>query len=863
MPEIAIVSGELLEIRTYGNWAFGRVRSADVIHTVVGQALAGLVVDQRSKERNQYRFTGSWKTHSKFGKQFEVAGISVHIEANYEALMKFLCRHYEGCGPRTADHIIEWYRSNGSMADLRDILIHQPETLAFQPCLAAKKKPLIYVDDSGSTMETQVYRRLAVQLGGRGLPDPVLRRMGAYLYGRVFGSAAAKTGVVQAAWDLLEQDCYRPILYVDGYGFTTAENVGAFFGVPKDAPERLAAIAHHVLDEASRGKGHVFLTRAEYQDAVAQIDLQANFDHALNYAAQRGLPVAVEDDRYYLRDLLAAERYVAERMVRMVRPNFAPIYAGNDALLEHAINVAEQHKADDFKLDPSQRAALKAMLTSRCLLHTLTAGPGSGKTAIMEIVVAVVRMVSVCFMAPTGKAAKVLHSRVQPYGRSASTIHRALEPQTDGFARNEDNPLDYRVIVVDEASMVDLPLMASLLKATPDDTHLVLIGDMDQLPSVGAGRVLEDAVLLPGDHNRLTHIHRNRGGILDLVRRVREGVLVDANAEDVFFMGDMGDAATGFDQYVLPAYLGAVERVGAANVSLILPRRKGKRDTPGWNVTYANARLQDCLNPETPSLAKRGQVYFDQPGRKVPDAAYLRIGDRIIVRKNLLIPERQEEGGRTVGRDLDDEDGAAVKYESVVNGDTGSIGAVHTRESGLLIALQLELDDGRSIRFPAEFLDYLSLAYAVTVHSAQGSEYREVVLVLNNGHADFLHRRIVYTAVSRARDRLSIFGAYWVMEKLVDRPGPDRNSALVMRVCGALTPAELADAATRRAAQVAALSALPPVAVATAPALAPAPEPAPSPAPARPSPGISLRQLTALASHDGLPAFDFDEDIPM
>lgn len=781
MSEIATLRGQLLDVRTFGKWALGRLLADNEVHRIVGEALAGLAVARRT-EHNQYLFTGRWDEHPKYGRQFKVAGISVDVAADRNALIPFLVRHYRGVGVVTADRVVQWYADHASLAELRDLLIHQPELLGSQPVFAGRARPVIYVDDSGQSLEQQVYRRLALQLGGRGLADSLLRRLGSYLYGRVVDTAAAKRGVVEAAWQELRRDCYIPMLHVDGYGFATAEDIGAFFGVPKDAPERLAAIAHHVLDDASKTKGHAFLPRDEYRAAVAALDPQANFDNALACAAARGLPVVEEDGRYYLKALLAAERHVAERFAAMASAHFAPIYAGTDALLDHAIDVAVQDKGPDFRLDDSQHASLRALLTSRCLLHTLTAGPGCGKTALMEIVVMIVRHLSVCFVAPTGKAAKVLHSRVAPYGREASTIHRALEPVTDGFARGADNPLDYRIFVADEASMIDLELASALLAAIPPESHLILVGDTDQLPSVGPGRLLEDAVAIPGDHNRLAHTHRNRGGILSLVRAVREGKVADPRSNDVDFRGDMGEAAFGFEPLVVPAYLEAVQRAGLANVSLILPRRKGRRDEPGWNVTYANAQLQERLNPLVEGApGRRGRTMLDAPGLKVPDFPVMRIGDRVMVRKNLLIPLQDSQRPPAVGVD-DDESDATGGFEAVVNGDTGFLVAAHLNDAGGLLAVELDLDDGRTIRFPAAFMDFLALAYATTVHSAQGSEAREVILVLNNGHPDFLHRRIVYTAVSRAKERLTIFGALWVLQKLVSRPGPDRYSGLIRRV---------------------------------------------------------------------------------
>ena len=810
MSELEKISGEILDLRLFGAWGLGRVVCADAVHTICGKALVGLVLDDARPDRNKYELTGVWKKHPKYGEQFEVTGLVADVDPTRDALIKFLVLHFQGCGVRTADEIVEWYTLNGGLGVLRDILIRNPESLPHQVPLGKRKKPLMFQDDSGATAETQIYRRLAVQLGGRGVADPVLRRLASFLYGRVASGEPAQAGVVEAAWQRLRDDPYAPIRFCQGFGFQTAEQIASFFEFPKDAPERLGAIAYHALDESCKGRGHAYLTRAEFAAEVANMDSTAPLERSVQYATQQGLPVVEDNGRYYLGEILAAERHVAHRLSLMVRPTHAPIYVENDAFLRHAIRVAEQSIGPNFKLDPSQRAAMIKLLTSGCLLHTLTAGPGCGKTAIMELICSVADKVSICFLAPTGKAAKVLHNRIQRYNREAMTIHRALEPAGDGyFTKNENNPLPYRVVVVDEASMVDLPLLADLLAACKDDTHLVLIGDEDQLPSVGPGRILEDICLLPGDHNRLTTTHRNKGGILDLVRMVREGSIRDLGCEDVRFEGDMGEPEQGFDARVLPVYRAAVARAGIANVCLVLARRKGRRDVPGWNATYANGRLQEVLNPEQELPHGPRRITIDEVGVKVPDAGYLRIGDRVMVRKNLLLPQDPNQATTTAAGVDEDEDRPPPQFDPVVNGDTGTIQRATMNAAGALRYLSLELDDGRTVFFPGPDIDFLALSYATTVHAAQGSEYSEVILVLTTGHPDFVHRKIVYTAASRPKERLTIFGAPAVLTTLVRRPGPERNSGLIARVKLAAPDLDYAGAAAARSAVVA-----PPVAMA-------------------------------------------------
>jgi len=370
----------------------------------------------------------------------------------------------------------------------------------------------------------------------------------------------------------------------------------------------------------------------------------------------------------------------------------------------------------------------------------------------MEVMVQVATRHNILFGAPTGKAAKVLDGRVGRFGCSARTIHSLLEPSPEGgfsFARNEDNPLPTRVLVLDEASMIDLPLFHAVLQALPEDAHLILLGDPNQLPSIGPGQVLDDVLALPGDHHRLSVTHRNKGAILNLVASIREGRFPgDIVDSSVILAGDPGLPGDGCEP-VIGRYLDSIREVGIENVGFLIPRRKGKADEAGWNTTYMNARLQEIINPQ---------------GIRLPGST-LRAGDRIIVRRNLLIESETCDGEPSM--------------EYLVNGDTGTLKAFRLNPSSHKVeTLYLVHDGGREVELPGEYLEVIGLAYATTVYAAQGSEYRHVILLVNRGAPGFMNRKILYTAVSRARERLVVYGAPEVLSQVARQHAPPRFAGL-------------------------------------------------------------------------------------
>jgi len=288
--------------------------------------------------------------------------------------------------------------------------------------------------------------------------------------------------------------------------------------------------------------------------------------------------------------------------------------------------------------------------------------------------------------------------------------------------------------------------------ATTDDMHVLCLGDHMQLPSIDPGIFLADLMAIDAiDHHRLNCVHRNAGGILEVIREVREGFINPVDRAGVRFSGSLPPASTGFEA-VAREYVEAVGKHGFENVALLMSRRKGEVDEPGWNTTYANAVLRELCNPNA---------------QKVPGSS-LCIGDRIMVKANMNLS--------------DDED---VGDNRVVNGDTGRLLGFTPSDDprkGVVASVQIQLDDGRRIDFPGGAMNALELAYALTVHKSQGSEYTKVIAVITPGQPTFINRNMLLTGLSRARMDLSVHANDVDLRKIAATPMPKRNSGLVDRV---------------------------------------------------------------------------------
>lgn len=678
-------------------YTVAQLRPAGKRHTItiVGQLLGVQPGEQLILE-------GEWRDHPTHGRQFSVQRYHTRLPATIDGIRRYLGSGLiKGVGPATAKRITETFGKY-----TLDVLDREPERLREVPGLGRKKAELI----AAAWREQQRIKDLMLLLQDLGLPTGVAVRI--YKH---YGDDAL--GVVQ-------HEPYRLADEVDGVGFRTADAIAAGLGIARDDPRRIAAGVRFALGQAS-DDGHCYLPwrelieRAASLLTVAATKVQAVTDQMLAAGQLWRNPVVTaaipEEQPIYLPPLAFAEIGVANAIRRLLaqRSALAARYAPSRWELVFA-HLAERRGID---LSPQQRAAVRTALTSPVML--LTGGPGTGKTTSLRALVLLLRARGYrpLLAAPTGRAARRLSDAT---GIEARTIHRLLEYSPDGaFRRNADNPLDCDLLVIDEASMLDIVLANQLLKAIPPTAHLVIVGDADQLPSVGPGRVLGDLIdsgIVPRIHLDAIFRQAAGSGIAANARRINDGLLPDWSGHDDFYFF----AAETPERCAELVVELVVERIPRRfgydprrDIQVLSPTHKGSA-----GVTALNAALQAALNPPRPGVAEYRS-----------GATVFRVGDRVIQQRN----------------DYDRE---------VYNGDTGEIIAIDAEDQTVVV----RFEDGRAIRYSGLDLDDLALAYALSVHKSQGSEYPVVVLPLLLQHQPLLQRNLLYTAVTRARQLVVIVG---------------------------------------------------------------------------------------------------------
>lgn len=826
VPQASIV-GRLVTIKEFSGWAIGtlfNIESREEFR-VKGEALMGL------KEGLEYRLFGNHTTHANHGEGFDVTASEPVISQNDDALEIYLARAFDGIGAVKASKYIKLVRAEGGDAAidaLRTTLLTEPWKLDLTK-IDKKAKFSSGEDPHGEIKNLMVARSLTLRLGRMpGFKESMVKALASHLLYKVTaasiglpGQPAPDVDVVAETWALLMKNPYSPIRKSEGYGFLTAEAVAVVAGIPRTSDLRLSALVEYAVEVGCQQNGHTYLRAGQLVDAIRRIDPSAAPQAALNAAVLAGC-VVVDAKRVYSSGLHASETGLAENIAKLMLPT--------PALTERtADDVARKLKKDAAKINPdfkdgfddSQIDAVAGIMTSKRRIHVLTGGPGTGKTAIIEAMLALLPNKKFAFAAPTGQAAKVLTSRVSRHGYVATTMHSLLQGSEEGgFKVNAEDPLEVDALVLDESTMNGIGMANAALNALPPHAHLIILGDpglpakpnvpdsarAGQLPSISPGRFMQDLLLVPGiNHFNLTKTHRNDGGILDVVKQTARGDLQTTDLPSVSFSHGLPTPQKGFP-VVMQEYLTNVLRDGIENTLLVMPMRKGDRETPGWNSTYANHVLRATCNPH---------------GEKIPGTTMF-LGDRIIIRENQKIKqpkpdslgsvtrapvyvdskkslmERIEDSRRgaaqsdddfSLGRESGWNDGDGdddIKTVSVVNGDIGTIAAFFMASNNKRLGspqwLELKLDDGRMVYYPGSEMAALQHSYALTVHSTQGSERTNVTMVVTPGNESFMNQNMLLTGFSRAKSTLSIHGDDVVIKKIAATPMPSRNSALVERV---------------------------------------------------------------------------------
>ncbi len=642
------------------------------------------------------RLAGDWVEHRKFGRQFKASSFHPVEPASLEGIERYLASFVDGIGADLAEKIVGKFGT-----DTLGVLAEEPHRLREIRGIGKKRKKRI-LEAWG---ETRKIRDVMVFLQGLGISAAYAAK----IYRRFDERTIA----------IVRANPYR-LTEVRGIGFHRADAIARSQGIPQDSPDRTAAGIGHVLEEASQREGHMFLRRPELCQRVRALLGVAGelVDSAIEAECAEGRLKAIEP-AIYLRRLEAAERLVARRLEALLAEE-APTLK-----VEVELAISKFETRERIDLAEAQRQTLRAMVDSKVMV--LTGGPGTGKTTLTKAIVYVATLagLQVKLAAPTGRAARRL---AEATASQARTIHRLLGFRGGSFVHDRDDPLEVDLLVVDEASMLDAALARHLLQALPDSARLILVGDVDQLPSVGPGRVLGDLIesgVIPVV--RLTEIFRQAQQSLIVVNahRVIQGRLPNAGArpdEDYF-------AATREDPAAALAEITdlVASRISAQfgfdpirDIQVLAPMRRGI-----LGVENLNAELQNLLNPggETPKWA--GTNVHRKSGQR----NYFRKGDRVMQTSN--------------NYDLE-----------VFNGEIGTVAGFDSELREVLVDLE-----GRVVGYPARNLDELELAYAVTIHKSQGSEFPCVVLALHTQHHVMLQRNLLYTAITRGKRLVIVVGS--------------------------------------------------------------------------------------------------------
>jgi exodeoxyribonuclease V alpha subunit len=665
------------------------------------------------------RLWGHWEHNKKYGMQLAVENYVTRVPASVAAIEKYLASGLiKGIGSVYAGRIVKFFGK-----ETINIIDKEPRRLLEVEGIGRKRLDLIT-----STWKEQVRtRELMIFLQEHGISAAIGKR----IY-RFYGDKSL---------DILKANPFQLVIDIHGIGFKTADDIAHKLGIPKDSPKRIQAGVLHTLDEATT-KGHTYLPELELKDSAARllevdeekIDKAVGSLVGIHKIKKNELPSG--EQAVFLSWLYTCERQVADA-VRVIAKTgkFLP-------KIDVQSEIPAYEKEHKFTFAEEQKNALERALKGG--VHVITGGPGTGKTTIMSALIHILEKygVPVMLAAPTGRAANRLSETT---GKPAATIHRLLKynPRNDEFTYNNRNPLSASFIIVDEASMVDIWLAHKLLLAVPPPASVIFVGDIDQLPAVGPGNFLKDLIrsgIIPVV--RFTEIFRQaqRSLIITNAHKINKGVFPVINVEskgkrtpDFFFIErkEPEEALSTIKMLVRERIPHRFKMDPVRDVQIITPMYKGV-----LGVSNLNHELQDALNP--------GQDIYVGGIRK------FRIGDKVLQMRN--------------------------NYDKdVFNGDIGFIETIDREYHLLKVRF-----GGRVLDYQSTELDQLTLAYAVSVHKSQGSEYKAVVMPVHTQHYIMLQRNLLYTAVTRAKRLVCVVGTKQAIALAVkNNKEQQRYSALV------------------------------------------------------------------------------------
>lgn len=664
---------------------------------------------------------GEWVNHPEYGQQLKVESYAESAPSSTAGIEKYLSSGFiEGVGPVTAKRLVEKFG-----VDTLDIIEYNPKRMTEIEGIGEKKASVI----SSSLQQQKGLRNVMVFLQTYGISSGNSIKI-YKLYG-------------QNAINAIKENPYRLTTDVFGIGFKTADTIAQRLGIERTSKYRLMAGIKYLLAEYS-ANGHTYLPAdILIKKASELLGVDGDMLQDACVSLVLGKEIMIEDmdgvKAVYLMPFYYSELGVSKRMLELLSSK-----TGNtDERID--LEISEYEEKSGIEFAPQQREAIKCAVSHGTAI--ITGGPGTGKTTIIKCIISIMegQGLNIVLAAPTGRAAKRM---TETTGREAKTIHRLLEigymDDSDEmvFLKDDSDPIEADVVIIDEASMIDIILMNSLLKAIAPGTRLIIVGDVDQLPSVGPGNVLRDLIesgIIPVV--RLTDIYRQSEESMIIVNahRINRGELPYLNVKDKdFFFLEIPSQEAVLNTILdivknrLPRFKEGLNPL--TQIQVMTPMRKGV-----CGVYNLNQKLQEALNPPS----------NDKDERRIKDGI-LRVGDRVMQIKNNYEITWERMDGRGSGK-------------SVFNGDMGYVEYIDNEEN----AVSVIYDEDKRVIYDFTNIDEIELSYAVTIHKSQGSEFPVVVMPAVWGPPMLMTRNLLYTAVTRAKEMVVIAGSRQVLAAMV------------------------------------------------------------------------------------------------
>lgn len=709
-----------------------KFRENNNVHTAVGAV-------PQVKEGQNLKLSGEWIVHKQFGRQFKIESLEEILPTSIEGIKKYLSSGIiHGIGPVTAKKIVEKFGEK-----TLEILDNEIDRLKEVEGIGKKKLEIIIE----SYREQSELKNISIYFQEHGITMNQCLK----IY-KKYGAASV---------DIVKENPYILSEEIIGIGFKTADRIAKSMGVEKESDFRIQSGIKYIINDYCTNGNTYMLKKDLIKVASENLEVKSEIiEKNINDAVLDNkikLEVVEGEDAVFTIPYYYNELGITNRILTLAISNFQNINADVENLIEHF------ERDNKIKFAPSQKEAILGAFQNG--IEIITGGPGTGKTTIIKAIIEIFESchMKVVLAAPTGRAAKRMGEST---GREAKTIHRLLDMgvSEEGeellFETKEQKTIDGDVVIIDEASMIDVALMNNLLKAIKVGTRLIIVGDIDQLPSVGAGNVLKD--LIESEFTkvvRLDEIFRQGKESLIVVNahRINRGKMPKLNekGKDFYFLREENqdkilELIVDLINRRLPNFNGKWDKY--KDIQILAPMKKGT-----LGVINLNQKLQEVLNPKKP--------YKDE--KEFRDSVF-RVGDKVMqIKNNYTLKWNRVQG-------IGDLEG-----EGVFNGDMGFIESINNEDR----TLNVIFDDERRVKYDFSLLDELELAYAITIHKSQGSEFPVIIMPVYMGSPFLMNRNLLYTGITRAKSMVVVAGMERALKYMVENTkSMNRYSSLKWRI---------------------------------------------------------------------------------